>query len=79
MPLRNLTLSLPSDLVRRAKIVAAQRDTSVSALVAAYLASLAQEADDYERTWHEERQLMARGLPLRIGEMTWSRSDVHER
>ncbi|MGI8683331.1 MAG: DUF6364 family protein, partial [Mycobacteriales bacterium] len=56
MPLRNLTLSLPSDLVRRAKIVAAQRDTSVSALVAAYLASLAQEADDYERTWHEERQ-----------------------
>lgn len=78
MSTRNITLSLPVELVRRAKVIAAMRDTSVSALVADYLTSLAQ-ADDYERVWRDEQQLMAQGLPMRIGDIAWSRSDVHER
>jgi hypothetical protein len=32
---RNITLTLPAELVRRAKVIAATRDTSVSGLVAA--------------------------------------------
>ncbi|MDQ4037744.1 MAG: DUF6364 family protein [Actinomycetota bacterium] len=79
MATRNITLTLPSELVRRARIIAAARETSVSALVAEYLQSLARQADDYERLWQEEQRLMAEGLPMRVGQVTWSRADSHER
>jgi post-segregation antitoxin (ccd killing protein) len=79
MSTRNITLTLPSELVRRAKVIAAGRDTSVSALVADYLQTLARQEDDYERLWREERALMAEGLAMRVGKVTWSRDDSHER
>lgn len=75
---RNVTLTLPSELVRRAKIAAAARDTSLSALIAEYLERLTSD-DDYDDVWQRERALMQRGLPMAIGEVTWSRDDVHER
>ena len=40
---RNITLSLPEELVRKAKVIAAERDTSVSALVAELVEHLAHE------------------------------------
>lgn len=79
MSVRNLTLTLPVDLVRRAKVIAAQRDTSVSALVADYLRALADQDDDYDRAWHQELQVMSEGLDMRVGEVTWSRAGAHER
>jgi hypothetical protein len=79
MATRNITLALPSELVRRARIIAAARETSVSALVTEYLQSLARQADGYERLWQEEQRLMAEGLPMRVGQVTWSRADSHER
>lgn len=76
---RNITLTLPAELVRRAKIIAATRDTSVSALVAEYLSALSGQEDDYDRVWDQERRLMADGLPMRVGPVTWSRDESHER
>lgn len=75
---RNLTLTLLSDLVRRAKIAAAARGTSLSALIAEYLERLTRD-DDYDEVWQRERALMEQGLPMSVGEVTWSRDDVHER
>jgi post-segregation antitoxin (ccd killing protein) len=76
---RNITLTLPSELVRQARVIAASRDTSLSALVAEYLRQLTRQEGDYERAWQEERRLMADGLPMRVGEVTWSRADSHAR
>lgn len=78
MATRNLTVSLPEDLVVRAKVIAAKRDTSVSALVAEYLETLAAQDDDYALVWEREQHLMREGLDMRVGEVTWSRDDVHE-
>lgn len=78
MTTRNVTLALPEDLVRRAKVLAAERDTSISALVTDYLESLTRDAD-YDLLWRHERALMAEGLPMRVGPVTWSREDVHAR
>lgn len=72
-------MTLPSELVRRAKVVAATRDTSVSALVAGLLRSLIEHDDDYRQVWEQEQRLMSEGLPMRIGSITWSRADTHER
>ena len=76
---RNITLSLPEELVRKAKIVAAERDTSVSALVAELVEHLAGGSSDYDRAWADEVALMKRGSGLQLGEITWSRDELHER
>lgn len=75
---RNITLSLPDELVRKAKVLAAQRDTSVSALVASLLEHLVDDGSGYDDLWASEQAVMTRGV-LRVGEVSWSRSDLHER
>lgn len=79
MAARNITLSLPEELVRRAKVFAAQRDTSVSALVGELLSQLTGNPPDFDLAWAEEELLMDEGVGLRVGEVTWSREDVHQR
>lgn len=79
MATRNITLSMPDELVRRAKILAAQRDTSVSGLVARLLEQLVGDVRDYDDVAAQERRLMQEGIGLRVGEITWPRDEVHER
>lgn len=79
MTTRNITLSLPDDVVRQAKVLAAQRDTSVSALVAELLSQLVAASPSFDVVWAREEVLMEEGLDLRVGDITWSRDDVHQR
>jgi hypothetical protein len=58
--MKNITVSVDDDTYRRARIKAAERDTSVSALVKQYLTELAAEASDPERLLQQERELRAR-------------------
>jgi predicted transcriptional regulator len=77
---RNVTLALPEDLLRRLKILAAQQDTSISALLTATLSELA----DHEEGYAEARDGMIRdmkeGFDLGTGgQITWTRDSLHER
>ncbi len=76
---RNVTLSLPEEVFRRAKVVAAQRDTSVSALVSEALRQLTDGPTDYDAEWAAEELLMEKGIGLRVGEITWLRDELHAR
>lgn len=76
---KNITLSMPEELLRRARVLAAQRDTSVSALVAELLEQLVGGVPDYDQAWAEEEALMASGIGLRVGDITWTRADLHVR
>lgn len=76
---RNLTLSMPDELVRQAKVLAAQRDMSVSALVAELLAQVVGDSVSYEQAWADEEALMASGVGMRVGEVSWSRDELHDR
>lgn len=58
--MKNITVSVDDDTYRIARIRAAERDTSVSALVKRYLASLAEDVDAFERLAKEEGQLRSR-------------------
>lgn len=78
MSTRNLTISLPDDLVRRAKVLAAERDTSVSAIVRDLLAREVGAPGDYDAVWAQEEQLMDEGI-LSVGEITWDRDELHAR
>lgn len=46
---KNVTISLPDDVYRKARIRAAERDTSLSGLVRDLLTSLAEGQTDFER------------------------------
>jgi hypothetical protein len=74
----NITLTMPAELIRQAKILAAQRDTSVSALVASLLASAVGDTADDAAVWDREAEVMASGI-LHVGPVTWSRDEVHAR
>lgn len=79
MPSKNITLTMPAELVRRAKVLAAQRDMSVSSLVARLLEQLVGEVDDYDDVAERERRMMNGDAGLQVGPITWSRDDLHQR
>ena len=78
MSTRNITLALPADLIRRAKVYAAAHDTSISALVAELLGSRVAMETDYDAAWAAEVEVMQHGL-YRVGDVTWARDDLHAR
>ena len=77
---RNITLSLPRELLRRIKRLAADRDTSVSSMMIEALNRLADEDRRYSAA--RKRALAAlrsaRSLGT-AGRRTWSRDELHER
>ena len=55
--MKNLTVSLDDETYRRARMIAAQRDTSVSALVKRFLIELTSGETEFERLKREEAEL----------------------
>jgi predicted transcriptional regulator len=55
--MKNITVSLDDETYRRARMIAAHRDTSVSALVKRYLVDLASGETEFERLRREEQEL----------------------
>ncbi|MFA5595887.1 MAG: hypothetical protein WDA15_11440 [Trueperaceae bacterium] len=77
---RNLTLKLDAELYKEIKILAAKRDTSISALVSASLAELVKEDRDYLQAKERAVALLRQGFDLGTrGQITWSRDELHER
>jgi len=73
----NLTLQLEVETVLRAKVIAARRGTSVSALVARTLDRLVEEDERYEAARLRAMELLA-GAGAH-GAPTWTRDELHER
>jgi len=74
----NVTLTMPPELIRQAKVLAAQRDTSVSGLVSQLLRGAIGLSDDDAAVWDREAAAMSSGL-MSVGDITWSRDEVHAR
>jgi uncharacterized protein YdaU (DUF1376 family) len=75
---KNITVSLDDDLYRRARMIAAERDTSVSALVKDFLSSLGAGESQVERLKREEREIRTRITAFRASDNT-SRDELHDR
>ena len=75
---QNITISLSRHVLRKAKILAARRETSVSGLLALQIESLVGEDEAYERAQRQATALLERGF--RIGGLIQaSRDELHER
>lgn len=73
----NLTVQLDDGVIRKAKILAAKRGTSVSALVAAQVEELTAADRRYEEAKH--RALAALDDATDHGGRSWSRAELYER
>lgn len=76
--MRNITVSVPDEVYRSARIRAAEAGTSVSALVADYLVSLSQDKAEFERLAEQQRHVMAQIEAFRASDRL-DRADLHER
>ena len=77
MTKRNLTVQLDDDVIHRAKVTAAKRGTSVSALVAHELERLADADDRYELAQRRAERALGRTTPR--GGRHWTRDELHQR
>ena len=76
--MKNLTVSVPDDVYRNARIAAAQRDTSVSALVVAYLEQLSGRMDEFTRLEALQHEVQA-GIHQFRASNRLSRDQAHDR
>lgn len=76
--MKNITVSLDDDTYRRARMIAAEHDTSISALVKRYLVALGADETEAERLKREERALRERISAFRASDRL-PRDEVHQR
>ncbi len=75
---RNITVSLDDEIYRQARMIAAERDTSISALVKEFLLELGSGGSHVERLKREERALRERITSFRASDKL-SRDELHNR
>ena len=75
---KNITVSVPDDVYRNARIAAAQRDTSVSALVVAYLDRLSGWKEEFARLETLQHEVQAEMGQFRAADRL-GRDEVHDR
>jgi hypothetical protein len=77
---QNITLSLPEEDLREARILAARRGTSVSQLLARMLRQLVEQETGYADARDRSIARLLEGMDLGTGgQIGWSRESVHER
>lgn len=78
MTKQNLTVSLSRQMLRKAKILAARRGSSISGLLAEQIEILIGEEEAYERAERQATALLDQGFHLG-GVIRASRDEWHER
>ena len=76
--MKNITVSLDDDTYRRARMKAAERDTSVSAVVKAFLEEFGSAETETERLKREERRFREQITDFRASDRL-SRDEIHNR
>jgi hypothetical protein len=74
----NITLKLETDLIREARILAAEEGTSISALLASHLEQIVNERRVYDRSRKRALARLREGLDLNWAPPR-SRDELHER
>ncbi|MGH3434719.1 MAG: hypothetical protein ACRDQB_17990 [Thermocrispum sp.] len=76
--MKNITVSVPDEVYRAARIRAAETGQSVSALVATYLRSLSGQDEEFLRLEAQQRLVLDEIVSFR-GADRLSRDEVHDR
>jgi hypothetical protein len=75
---QNVTISLSRQVLRKARILAARRETSISGLIAYEIECLVGDEEAYERAERQAIALLEKGFHLG-GKILAERDELHER
>ena len=75
--MKNVTVSVPEDVYRTARIRAAERGTSISGLVAGYLSTLS-ASDEFVQLEAQQRRIQGEIMRFRAADRL-SRDELHDR
>lgn len=78
MEKQNITISLPKQTIRKAKVLAASRETSISRLLAEQIETLIGEEETYQKAKRRAMAVLERGFRLG-GKIHSTRDEWHER
>ena len=77
---QNVTLAIPKNILRKAKILAIQKNTSLSGLLTQTLVDLVSNQEAFNQAREHNLVLLNNGLDLGTqGLISWKREDLHER
>ena len=80
MEKQNVTLSIPRQLLKQAKIIAARQDKSLSQLIRESLEYKVEEETDYNKARKRQLRLLEKGLDLGTGgQVKTGRDALHAR
>ncbi|MFC1882180.1 DUF6364 family protein [Thermodesulfobacteriota bacterium] len=75
---QNITLSIDKELIKNARVLAAQRQTSISRMLGEELRKLIEASKEYDRAKKQALNYITKGFHLG-GEIAVSREELHER
>ena len=77
---QNVTLAIPKEILRKAKLLAVQKNLSLSALLTQKLAEIESQEEEYEQASRRNLEILRSGLDLGThGHVNWTRDELHER
>ena len=80
MTTQNVTLALPKEILRKAKLLAIQRKTSLSGLLTRALEDIVAHEENYQKARKRHYAILRKRLNLGTnGKATWSRESLHAR
>lgn len=80
MSYQNVTVTLPSHILKEAKHLAVDRGLSLSKFVTLILQEQVEAAHHYETARRRQRRILEKGYDLGSnGNFAWNRDDLHER
>ena len=75
---QNITLSLDKDLIKKGRIIASKKESSLNRLLSDFLKQIIEEEDLYEQCKRKALNTLDKGYHLG-GKITYTRDELHER
>lgn len=75
---QNITLNLDKEIIKKGKVIAAQRETSISKMLSEILREVVDKEGQYEASKRRALQDLKKGFHLG-GSINWKREDLYER
>lgn len=75
---QNITLSIEKELIKKSKVIAARKDTSVSKMISDMLKEIVDRDDRFEAAKRNALSTLKKGFHLG-GPITWKRENLHAR
>jgi hypothetical protein len=76
---RNITMAIEEDLLKKAKKIAVDKNTTLTGLIRDYLTQLVEQEESNKRAIVEELERLFNESKMVVGKKKWTRDELHER